>query len=103
MINYAFFVFVPQDLTLKAAETEAKDAEKGLWAKDASTHVRNVTWEVPDARQLVEQYRGRRSGRELNFFLFPFCKKSLICLEGKRDTLFSSIPPSNSLVSVSDP
>ena len=41
------------------------------------------------------------------FFLFPFCEKSLICLEGKSITLhleniFSSVPPSNSLVSVSD-
>ena len=39
-------------------------------------------------------------------FLYPFCKKSLICLAGKsmtRETLFSSVPPSNSLVSVSDP
>ena len=44
-----------------------------------------------------------------HFFLFPFfSEKSLICLEGKsmtpyRGTLFSSVPPSNSLVSVSDP
>ena len=41
-----------------------------------------------------------------HFFLFLFCKKSLICLEGKsmiQKTLFSSVPPSNSLVSVSDP
>ena len=48
-----------------------------------------------------------RSEHLLNFFLFPFCKKSLICLEGKsmtplRETLFSSVPPSNSLVSISD-
>ena len=43
----------------------------------------------------------------LKFFLFPLCKKSLICLEGKsmtpqRGNTFSSVPPSNSLVSVSD-
>ena len=42
------------------------------------------------------------------YFLFPFCESSLICLEGKsmtpcRETLFSFVPPSNSLVSVSDP
>ena len=43
------------------------------------------------------------------FFSFLFVKKSLICLEGKSmtphrgGTLFSSVPPSNSLVSVSDP
>ena len=32
------------------------------------------------------------------YFMFPFCTKSLV---GER--LFSSVPPSNSLVSVSDP
>ena len=42
------------------------------------------------------------------FFLFPFGEKSLICLEGKSmtlvgETLFSSVPPSTSLVSISDP
>ena len=43
------------------------------------------------------------------FFLFPCCKKSLICLEGKSMTprrgniLFYSVFPCNSFVSVSDP
>ena len=42
------------------------------------------------------------------FFMFPFCENSLICSEGKSmtpswETLFCSVPPSNSLVSVSDP
>ena len=42
------------------------------------------------------------------FFLFPFFENSLIRLEGMTphrggETLFSSVPPSNSLVSVSDP
>ena len=37
-----------------------------------------------------------RSGHYLNFFIFLFCKKNV------RLTLFSSIPPSNSLVSVLD-
>ena len=27
-----------------------------------------------------------RSGHQLNFFLFPFCEKSMICLEGKSMT-----------------
>ena len=42
-----------------------------------------------------------------HFFLFPFGSKSLICLEGKSMTpcctLFSYVPPSTSLVSISDP
>ena len=39
------------------------------------------------------------------FFLFPFREKSLICLEGKSMTPHrgNTVPPSNSLVSVSDP
>jgi staphylococcal nuclease domain-containing protein 1 len=82
-----------QDLTLKAAESEAKDAEKGLWAKDASTHVRSVTWEVPDARQLVEQYRGRRikavvenvrDGSTVRAFLLPDFYHVTIMLSGVR-------------------
>ena len=91
-------VFVPQDLTLKAAEKEAQDAEKGLWAKDASTHVRNVTWEVPDARQLVEQYRGRRikavvenvrDGSTVRAFLLPDFYHVTIMLSGVRVSYFS--------------
>ena len=43
------------------------------------------------------------------FFSVSFCENSLICLEGKsmtphrENTIFSSVPPSNSLVSVLDP
>ena len=82
---------VPQDLTLKAAEKEAQDAGKGLWAEDASTHVRNVTWEVPDARQLVEQYSGRRikavvenvrDGSTVRAFLLPDFYHVTIMLSG---------------------
>ena len=49
------------------------------------------------------------TGLATNSILFCFlsCTKSLICLEGKsmtprQETLFSSVPPSNSLVSVLD-
>jgi len=42
------------------AQKEAENNRKGLWSPDAHTHVRKVTWEVPDARQLVEEYRGKR-------------------------------------------
>ena len=59
--------------------------------------------------QQLEGQPSNRSGHLLNFFLFPFCKRSLIRLEGKSMTphrgnpIFSSVPPSNSLVSVSNP
>ena len=53
-------------------------------------------------------YLPPRSGHKLNFFLFPFFVKIIYCLESKsmtpsQEKLFSSAPPSNSLVSVSDP
>ena len=60
------------------------------------------------SEDVYERAVASRSGHQLNCIMFPFCEKSLICLEGKsmtphRETLFSSVPPSNSLVSVSDP
>ena len=60
---------------------------------------------------LRSKVKNPRTGLDNNsfFFCFLFVKKSLICLEGKSMTpligemLFSSVPSSNSLVSVSDP
>ena len=44
---------------------------------------------------------------DLNFFLFPFCENSLICLEGKSMTHHRHCshygPPCSTLVLVSDP
>ena len=44
-----------------------------------------------------------RSGHYLNFSVSFFVKKTLICPLLAGETQFSSVPPSNSIVSVSDP
>ena len=64
---------------------------------------------VPIDLRMISFKDKTRSGHYITqFFLFPFCKRSLNCLEGKSmtsiwETLFSSVPPSNFLISVSDP
>ncbi len=39
------------------AQERAKGANKGLWADDASTKVRKVTWDVENTRELVERFK----------------------------------------------
>ena len=39
-------------------QEHAKTAKKGVWADDAATHVRNMTWEVENPRALVDKYNG---------------------------------------------
>ena len=65
---------------LLEAQKEAENNRKGLWSLDAVNHVRKVTWEIPDARQLVEEYRGKkikavvenvRDGSTVRAFLMP--------------------------------
>jgi hypothetical protein len=35
---------------------------KGVWGEDGAKHVRNITWEVENPRQLVDKYAGRKRG-----------------------------------------
>ena len=39
------------------AQERAKGANKGLWADDAATKVRKVTWDVENTRELVERFK----------------------------------------------
>lgn len=48
-----------QDTKLKDAEQAAKTAEKGVWGADAAKHVRSVTWETDNPRQLVDRMAGK--------------------------------------------
>ena len=82
-----------QDEALKTAEAQAKLQAKGVWASDASTHVRNVTWEVPNPRQLVEKYQGKRvkaiienvrDGSTVRAFLLPDFYHINLILSGVR-------------------
>lgn len=69
-----------KDPALLEAQKEAENNRKGLWSLDAISHIRKVTWEVPDARQLVEEYRGKkikavvenvRDGSTVRAFIMP--------------------------------
>jgi len=48
------------DQALIEAQDAAKAAGKGLWSSDApSAHVRTVTWELENPRQLVDRFAGK--------------------------------------------
>ena len=60
-----------QDEKLKNAQEAAKTAEKGVWSADASKHVRSITWEVDNPRQLVDRMAGKpvQVGRQTGGFV----------------------------------
>jgi len=49
-----------KDPHYQAAQSSAEQERKGLWGSDAHAHVREVCWDVEDARALVEQNRGKK-------------------------------------------
>ncbi|CAD5216145.1 unnamed protein product [Bursaphelenchus xylophilus] len=64
------------------AQEKAKAARVGRWAEDgnAQAHVRNITWQIEDARTLVDEFKGKaidaiveqvRDGSTLRLFLLP--------------------------------
>jgi len=70
------------DEALKAAQETAKAAGKGLHGEGASSHVRNITWDLGEGGglKLVEQHKGKpiqavvehvRDGTTLRLFLLP--------------------------------
>merc|ERR1712223_662424 len=52
-----------RDKSLEEAQEAAKAAEKGIWATDASEHVRQITWDTSmeqgSHRQLVDRMQGK--------------------------------------------
>ena len=48
-----------QDDALKSAEEAAKNAKKGKHGGNDAEHIRNITWEVENARSLVDKYAGK--------------------------------------------
>ncbi|XP_065069172.1 staphylococcal nuclease domain-containing protein 1-like [Rhopilema esculentum] len=61
-------------------EEAAKAAKKGKWADDANEHVRNITWNVENPRNFVDQKRGKpvdaiiemvRDGSTIRAFTLP--------------------------------
>ncbi|XP_023328486.1 staphylococcal nuclease domain-containing protein 1 [Eurytemora carolleeae] len=82
-----------QDANLLEAQERAKGSKKGVWADDASSHVRNITWEVENPRLLVEKYNGKpvkavvehvRDGTTVRVLLVPDFIQITLMLSGVR-------------------
>jgi len=81
------------DAPLLEAQERAKGANKGLWADDASTKVRKVTWDVENTRELVERFKGKpitgviehvRDGSTIRVMLLPDFIQITLMLSGVR-------------------
>merc|ERR1719431_1299492 len=48
-----------QDKSLQDAQEQAKNAKKGVWGEGLADHVRKITWEVDNARALVDKFGGK--------------------------------------------
>jgi len=82
-----------QDAALTEAQERAKGAKKGMWADDGSAHVRKITWEVENPRNLVDKYNGKpvpavvehvRDGTTLRCMLLPDFIQVTLMLSGVR-------------------
>jgi len=82
-----------QDSALTEAQEAAKAAKKGLWGDDASSHVRKITWEVENPRQIVDKYNGKpvsaviehvRDGTTLRCMLLPDFIQVTLMMSGVR-------------------
>ena len=81
------------DQSLKDAQEEAKSAGRGLWGSDSSQHVRNITWELENPRQLVDRMGGKpvqaviehvRDGTTIRAFLLPDFYHVTLMMSGVR-------------------
>lgn len=82
-----------QDAALTEAQEAAKNAKKGVWGDEAAQHVRNITWEVENPRQLVDKYAGKpvaavvehvRDGTTLRLLLLPDIIQITLMMSGVR-------------------
>ena len=81
------------DEELIKAQESAKAAKKGVWGEDQAQHVRSITWEVENARALVDRQAGKkisavvehvRDGTTLRLFLLPDMIHVTLQLSGVR-------------------
>ena len=89
------------------AQEAAKSAQKGQWSEEPmSAHVRNVTWEVENPRQLVDTFANQpidaiienvRDGSTVRAFLLPDFYHITLMMSGMRVSLFSHNDKENSL------
>jgi len=82
-----------QDQGLQSAQESAKNAKKGVWAEDASSKIRTITWEVENPRTLVDKYEGKpvsavvehvRDGTTVRVFLLPDMIHITLMMSGVR-------------------
>merc|ERR1711892_651357 len=82
-----------QDKTLQEAQEVAKNAKKGIHGEGFAGHVRKITWEVENARGLVDKYAGKpvsavvehvRDGTTLRLFLIPDMIHITLMMSGVR-------------------
>jgi len=82
-----------QDKALLDAQEAARNAKKGLHGEGYADHVRKITWEVDDARRLVDKNGGKpvsavvehvRDGTTLRLFLLPDMVHVTLMMSGVR-------------------
>jgi len=82
-----------QDSALTEAQERAKGAKKNLWSDEGSSHVRKITWEVENPRNLVDKFNGKpvsaivehvRDGTTLRLILLPDFTQITLMLSGVR-------------------
>jgi len=82
-----------QDKALQDAQEQAKNAKKGVWGEGLADHVRKITWEVDNARALVDKFGGKpvsavvehvRDGTTLRLFLLPDMVHVTLMMSGVR-------------------
>ena len=82
-----------QDKTLQEAQEFAKKTKKGLYGEGYADHVRKITWEVDNARSLVNKFAGKpvsavvehvRDGTTLRLFLVPDMVNVTLMMSGVR-------------------
>ena len=82
-----------QDESLKSAQEAAKTAKKGMWGENKAEHIRNITWEVENARELVDKYKGKPidaviehviDGTTMRMFLLPDMIHVTLMMSGLR-------------------
>jgi len=82
-----------KDEKLTEAAARAEAAKVGVWAEDASSKVRKITWEVENPRVLVDQFNGKpvkavvehvRDGTTIRVILLPDFIQTTLMLSGVR-------------------
>eukprot|EP00794_Sanderia_malayensis_P012792 gene12792-14103_t len=78
-------------------EDIAKDQKKGKWSDDSNEHVRNITWNIENPRNFVDQQRGKpvnaiiemvRDGSTVRAFVLPTFEYVTVLMTGIKCPMF---------------